>query len=65
MEHRRTKHEKSLEERLANRAHHLSDEANKLPPGDERDNLIRRVQQAEVACRINEWLNSPGLASPK
>jgi hypothetical protein len=65
MERRSVQRETSLEQRLASRAGRLKDEANKLPPGDERDALIRRARQAEVASHINEWLNSPGLATPK
>jgi hypothetical protein len=31
----------------------------------ERDRLRRRARQAEISSHINEWLTSPGLASPK
>jgi hypothetical protein len=65
MERRRAKHETSFEEGLASQASHLRDEAEKLRPGVERDNLIRRARQLETASHLNEWLNSPGLASPK
>ncbi len=65
MERRRVKQEASLEERLAGQARRLRDEAEMLPPGGERDGLIRRARQTEIAWHINEWLNSPGLAPPK
>jgi hypothetical protein len=65
MERRHAKHETSIEERLASQASRLRDDAEKLRPGVERDNLIRRARQLEIASRLNEWLNSPGLASPK
>jgi hypothetical protein len=66
MERRRfIKPQTSFEERLASQARRLRDEAENLPPGSERDDLIRRARQAETASHLNEWLNSPGLASPK
>jgi hypothetical protein len=64
MERRRVKHETSLEERLAGHAHRLRDQAKTLPPGGEREGLIRRARQTEIASHINEWLTSPGLAPP-
>lgn len=65
MERRSVQHETSLEQRLASHADRLKDEANKLPPGEERDALIRKLRQAEVASHISECLNPSGLASPK
>jgi hypothetical protein len=65
MERRRIKHEVSFEGRLANQAKRLRDQAKTLPPGIERDDLLRRARQAETASHINEWLTSPGLALPK
>jgi hypothetical protein len=65
MERRRIKHTMSFDERLADRAKRLRDQAKTLSPGIERDELIRKARQAETASRVNEWLTSPGLASPK
>jgi hypothetical protein len=39
-------------------------EAAKLPPGKEREGLLRKARQLEVACHINEWISSPGLRPP-
>ena len=39
-------------------------EAEKLPCGRERDELLRKARQLETASRINEWVSSPGLSSP-
>jgi hypothetical protein len=65
MERRRFKpHQTPFEERLAMEAHRLRVEAEKLPPGGERDDLVRRARQAETASHLTEWLTSPGLASP-
>jgi hypothetical protein len=55
----------SLEERLADQAKRLREEAKKLPHGVARENLIRRARQAETGSHISEWLRSPGLQSPE
>jgi len=51
------------------RLHRAAEEARaaaqQLPQGPQRDNLLKKVRQAETAARINEWLTSPGLQSPK
>jgi hypothetical protein len=65
MQRRRIKHTMSFDERLAERAQRFRSHAKTLPPGIERDELIRKAGQAETASRINEWLTSSGLASPK
>jgi hypothetical protein len=65
MERRRIKHKTSLEERLANQAKRLRKQAKTMPPGAERDDLIRRASQNETAANLNAWLTSPDLVSPK
>ena len=65
MERRRIKHKTSFEARLAEQARKLGEKAKALPPGKERDGLMRRARQADIAAHINEWLTSPGLAPPK
>jgi hypothetical protein len=65
MGRRLIKHTKSFDERLADQARRLRDQTKTLPPGIERDELIRKALQAETASRVNEWLTSPVLASPK
>ena len=64
MQRRRTKHTQSLEERLAEEARRLRTEAKLLPPGAERDALIRKARQAETGSHMSEWLTSPGLRPP-
>lgn len=53
-----------LDKRLAEQAERLRKEARGIPPGIEREKLIRRAKQAETASHINEWLTSPGLRAP-
>lgn len=65
MKRRRIKHETSFGERLATQAGQLRDQAKTLPPGAEREELLRKARQTETAAHMNEWLNSPGLQPPK
>ncbi len=65
MQRRRFKQTTSLEERLAEQAQRLRQEAKSLPPGIERERAIRKARQAENGAHISEWLNSPGLQPPR
>jgi hypothetical protein len=49
---RRFKQILSLEERLSEEAKRLREDAKLLPPGPERDVLIRRARQAETGLRV-------------
>jgi len=40
-------------------------EAEKLPYGREREQLLLRARQLETASHINEWVSSPGLSPPR
>jgi hypothetical protein len=62
---RRFKQTQPLEARLTEEAKRLRDEAKSLPPGAEREQLIRKARQAETASHMNEWLTSPGLQPPE
>jgi hypothetical protein len=66
MQHRRRfKQTVSLEDRIAEEARRLREEAELLPHGPVRDAAMRRARQAETGSHINEWLRSPGLTPPK
>ncbi|MEH2609662.1 hypothetical protein V1293_001951 [Bradyrhizobium sp. AZCC 1693] len=54
-----------LQDRLMPEAMRLKDETKELPPGSLRDARIRKARQAVTACRVNEWLSSPGLQAPQ
>jgi hypothetical protein len=54
----------SFEERSAEEAKRLREEANSLKPGAARDDLIRKARQAETGSHMSEWLRSPGLRPP-
>jgi hypothetical protein len=64
MQRRRFKQTISLEERLAEEAKRLREEAKSLPPGAVREALLRKARQAETGSHMSEWLSSPGLRSP-
>ncbi len=61
----RRKQTTPLEERLQKAAHQAREAAQLLPPGSQRDTMLKKAGQAEAACRINKWLASPGWRSPK
>ncbi|QQO20621.1 hypothetical protein JJB98_12215 [Bradyrhizobium diazoefficiens] len=65
MQRRRFKQTTKLDQRLEEQARRLREEARGITPGIERERLIRRARQAEVASHLSEWLSSPGLRQPK
>jgi hypothetical protein len=63
---RRIVHKETFEERLAAEGRRYKEAAEEQPQGSmARELLLRRARQAETASRMNDWLSSPGLASPK
>lgn len=65
MQRRRFKQAIKLDQRLEEEAKRLREEARGISPGIERERLIRKARQAEVAAHISGWLSSPGLRPPK
>ena len=55
---RRAKQTVRLEERLALRARDDRNRARSLPPGREREDLLRRARRTEEATRMAEWLTA-------
>jgi hypothetical protein len=62
---RRFKQSLSLSDRLKLFSKTLKTEANKLRPGAQRDDLLKRARIADTASHIGEWANSRGLQPPK
>ncbi|WP_249128090.1 hypothetical protein [Bradyrhizobium lablabi] len=62
---RRFKQSDPLEERLAEEAKRLREEAKLLPPGTTREQVLRKARQCETGSHISEWLRSPGLQPPR
>jgi hypothetical protein len=54
-----------LQQRLTEWAKTVLEKANQLPPGPERDDLIKKARQADTAAHLDDWANSSGLQPPK
>jgi hypothetical protein len=61
---RKSRQTDPLEARLAAEAERLREEADSLPPGAARDEMLRKARQAETGSQMSEWLRSPGLQPP-
>lgn len=55
----------SLKERLASFAHEVRRKASQLPPGPEKEQMLRKARQADTAAHLDDWANSSGLRSPE
>jgi hypothetical protein len=62
---RRFKQMDSLKDRLASFAKDVQRRATMLPPGREKEEMLKKARQADIACHLDEWANSPGLRAPK
>jgi len=65
MKRRRFKQTNSLQNRLTAWAQEVRDKAKLLPPGPQKDEMMKKVRQADIASHLDEWANSPGLQPPK
>jgi hypothetical protein len=61
MSRNRVQQSTSLTDRLAAWAKGVRDQADRLPPGPERDELIKKARQADTAAHLDNWANSSGL----
>ncbi|MBR0868998.1 hypothetical protein JQ633_01405 [Bradyrhizobium tropiciagri] len=61
---RRFKQTQSLEGRLADEAIRLREQAKTVPPGSEKEDLLKKARQADTAAHMSESLGSPGLQPP-
>jgi hypothetical protein len=53
---RRVRQTVSLQDRLSQQAREDRDQARSLPPGREREELLRRARRAESASQMTQWL---------
>ena len=51
-------------DRLSDQVKELREKARGLPAGDERDELLRKAKQDEIALRLIEWITSSGQLPP-
>jgi hypothetical protein len=54
----------TFEYRLAQEAINLRQQAEGMPFGVRRAELLRKAQQIDVAGEVNRWLTPPGLRPP-
>ncbi|MBB4368643.1 hypothetical protein GGD63_001422 [Bradyrhizobium sp. cir1] len=62
---RRFKQQPTLQDRLSAWVKQVREQASRLPPGPERDTLLKKARQADVACHLHDWIESAGLRPPK
>jgi hypothetical protein len=62
---RHFRQELSLKERLLASAREARDRAALLPPGPERQKLLRDARLFKTTADLDSWLSSAGLARPK
>ncbi len=65
MEQQRFTRKSSLHDRLIALAQQTREKASLLAPGLEQQEMLRKARQADTAVHMDDWLNSPGLRSPK
>jgi hypothetical protein len=63
-ERRRFKQNISLQDRLSAWAKTVRNQAAQLPPGPEREALLKKASQADTASQLDQWANSTGLQPP-
>jgi hypothetical protein len=54
----------TFERQIAAEKARLEAQVSKLPPGPQKDGLLKKIRQLETASHMNEWLSSPGLQPP-
>ena len=54
-----------LIERLDQESQRIKEEAKKLPPGKERQEMLCKARQADIAASITQWISLPGLEPPE
>ena len=65
LKRRRTKQTIPLKDRLAAFAKEMVEQASLLPPGAEKEDLLRRARRADTASHLDDWANSLELQAPK
>jgi hypothetical protein len=59
------KQTKPLQDRVASFSRVVRAKASLLPPGKEKDILLRKAEMADMASQLNDWAYSSGLQTPK
>ncbi len=61
----RFKQTASFKDRLAAFSKEMREKAEFAPPGQEREDLLRRASQADTAAHLDDWASSPPLQPSK
>ena len=64
LKRRRQKQTISFKDRLAEWAEKIRKQAARLPPGTERDEMLKKTNQTNTTAHLDDWANSPGLRPP-
>jgi hypothetical protein len=54
----------SFESQIDTEKCRLEAQAARLPPGTQKEAVLKKIRQLETASHMNEWLTSPGLQPP-
>jgi hypothetical protein len=65
MLHRRRSIPHTFEDQIAAEKMRLEAQVADLPPGPQKDRLLKKIRQLETASHVNEWASSPGLRPPR
>ena len=65
MRRKDTKHTERFQKGLQSDALRLREQAHSMPPGEAREELLRKARQIEIAAHIDDWISSPGLRPPE
>jgi hypothetical protein len=58
---RRVEHQFTLQDRIVAWAKKVREQAAILPPGPDREMLLKKARQAEAAMHLNDWASAPEL----
>jgi hypothetical protein len=56
--------QKTIERKWHEQSEATKQEAEKLPYGKKKNQLLRKARQLETASQISQWPSSPGLQPP-
>ena len=59
MQRRHSKQTEPLQDRIVSFSWQIREKASRLPPGKERDDLLRKGRLADTASHLSDWANSP------
>jgi hypothetical protein len=65
MQRSQSKQTEPLQDRIASFIREIREKASRLPPGKEKDDLLRRIRLADTASDLSDWFNSPRLQPRK